>query len=362
MNKYFKFLLIPVFALILLCGCGSDVKLSKVQETFSEMKASMVIEGENNFFTNEENPNAISIKYSTQVQKAIDNANASNEVQKRYRALHYQQAILDIIYDFYNDYEEEFYRVAPSKDVDKEEIESLYDSVSELKTTLESFAHHYENFVVATKSGPSDIMAFNITSYSFYLNGVIDESFDFIHKFYDMFIKYCIEDYTLYNGTNLELYVDKAYLDIAYVVYLENIKSFNYSVGDNGICDLSSVVGSESEFNILDLLDNRKKVSTAISENVGLVTEQGKLAKSKLDLFVYYRDIFTQRLNNYLSTFRSVDMYQVNQYRFDLNGTVDYDSYLMSLSVSDRATLTMLDNFINDNFMEFVDKLNTIVA
>ena len=100
MNRYFKFLLIPVFALILLCGCGSDVKLSKVQETFSEMKASMVIEGENNFFTNEENPNAISIKYSTQVQKAIDNANASNEVQKRYRALHYQQAILDIIYDF----------------------------------------------------------------------------------------------------------------------------------------------------------------------------------------------------------------------------------------------------------------------
>ena len=77
MKRYFKFLLLPVFALILLCGCGSDVKLTKVQETFSDMKSAMVIEGENNFFANEENPNAISIKYSTQVQKTIDNANAS---------------------------------------------------------------------------------------------------------------------------------------------------------------------------------------------------------------------------------------------------------------------------------------------
>lgn len=362
MNRYFKFLLIPVFALILFCGCGSDVKLSKVQETFSNMKTAMVIEGENNFFANEENPNAISIKYSTQVQKAIDNENASNEVQKRYRALHYQQAILDIIYDFYNSYEEEFYRVAPSKDLDKDEIESLYNSVNDLKSTLQSFSHHYDNFVVSTKGGPSDIMAFNITSYTFYLNGVIDKSFDFIHKFYDMYVGYCVEDYNIYNSENLELFVDKAYLDIAYVVYLENIKSFNYSVGDNGTCDLSSVVGSESEFNILELLDNRKSISTAISENVGLTTEQGKDAKSKLDLFVYYRDIFAQRLGNYLSTFSSVDMYQVNQYRFDLNGTVDYNSYLMSLSVSDRATLTMLDDFINDNFMSFVDKLMTIVA
>ncbi len=362
MKRYFKFLLIPVFAIILLCGCGGDVKLSKVQEAFSNIKTSMIIDGENNFFANEENPNAISIKYSTQVQKAIDNENASNEVQMRYRALHYQQAILDIIYDFYNNYEEEFYRIAPSKDVDKDEIESLYNSVKDLKSTLNTFTHHYDNFVIATKGGPSDIMTFNITSYTFYLNGVIDSSFDFIHKFYDMYVDYCVEDYTVYNGDNLELFVDKAYLDIAYVVYLENIKSFNYNVGDNGTCDLSSVVGSDNEFNILKLLDDRKSISNAILENVGLDTEQGEEAKEKLDLFVYHRDIFNQRLDNYLSTFRSVDMYHVNQYRFDLNGTVDYNSYLMSLSLSDRSTLAMLDNFINDNFMEFVDKLMTIVA
>lgn len=361
MRRYFKFLLIPMFALILLCGCGSDASISKVQETYTNMKTSMVIDGENNFFSNEENPNAISIKYSSQVQRAIDNVSASNDVQKRYRALYYQQTILDIIYDFYNNYEEEFYRVAPSKDIDEDEIEELYDSVNELRSTLQGFAHHYDTFVSATENGTSDIMAFNITSYSFHLNGVIDKSFDFMHKFYNMYVEYCVEDFTIYNEHNLNLFVDKGYLDIAYVVYLENIKSFNYSVGDNGICDLASVVGSSSEYNLLGLLDVRKSLSPAIAENIGLTTPEGTDAKEKLDLFTYNRNIYNQRVNNYLNTFGSVDMYQVNQYRFGLNGTVNYESYLQSLSVSDKATLTMLNNFINDNFKVYVDKLMTIV-
>ena len=94
MKKYFKFLIIPIFALILLSGCGSDATISKVQETYANMKTAMVIDGENNFFSNPDNPNAISIKYSSQVQRAIDNVAASNDVQKRYRALYYQQTII----------------------------------------------------------------------------------------------------------------------------------------------------------------------------------------------------------------------------------------------------------------------------
>ena len=361
MKRYFKFLLIPIFALIMLCGCGGDASISKVQESFANMKSAMVVEGENNFFSSEKNPNAISIKYSSQVQRAIDNVAASNDVQKRYRALYYQQAILDIIFDLYNNYEEEFYRVAPSKDIDEDEVEELYNSINELKSTLQGFRQYYDTFVVATENGTSDIMAFNITSYSFHLNSVIDRSFDFIHKFYDMYVEYCVEDFSLYNEHNLNLFVDKGYLDIAYVVYLENIKSFNYSVGDNGICDLASVVGSNSEYNLLGLLDVRKKLSPAIAENIGLTTAEGTDAKEKLDLFTYNRDIFNQRVNNYLNTFGAVNMYQVNQYRFSLNGTVSYDNYLQSLPVSDKATLTMLDNFVSDYFKVYIDKLMTIV-
>ena len=165
MKRYFKFLLIPVFALIMLCGCGGDASISKVQESFANMKSAMVVEGENNFFSSEKNPNAISIKYSSQVQRAIDNVAASNDVQKRYRALYYQQAILDIIFDLYNNYEEEFYRVAPSKDIDEDEVEELYNSINELKSTLQGFRQYYDTFVVATENGTSDIMAFNINAF-----------------------------------------------------------------------------------------------------------------------------------------------------------------------------------------------------
>ncbi len=361
MKKYFKFLIIPLFALVLLCGCGGDYKVTDIQKAYENMKTTMVIDGENNFFTDAENSYAIKIAYSTQVQNAINNSSASNEVQKRYRALYYQQAILDAIFDFYNNYQEEFYRIAPSKSIESDEVESLYNRVNELKTVLYDFNSHYLTFVTATENGTSDIMAFNITSYSFQLNSVIDASFNFINEFYNMYVNYCVDDFTIYNEHNLNMFVDKAYLDIAQIVYLENIKSFNYAVGNNGICDLSYVVGSNSTFNLLDLLDSRKSISTAISENVGLTTEQGKIAENKLNLFTYQRDIFNQRVGNYTKTYNSLDMYEVNQYRFKLNGTVDYDSYLISLSMSNKATLTMLDNFINDTFKPYTAKLMTIV-
>ena len=58
---------------------------------------------------------------------------------------------------------------------------------------------------------------------------------------------------------------------MARIIYLENIKSFNHSVGSNGVCDLSGIVGNLSENNYLTLLDeNRGTIKSSISENLGI--------------------------------------------------------------------------------------------
>ena len=54
-------------------------------------------------------------------------------------------------------------------------------------------------------------------------------------------------------------------------------------------------------------------------------------------------------------------MFTINQYRFGLNGNVDYNSYITSQISSERALIVLLDNFIEDTFLNFVDKLNNIV-
>ena len=130
-----------------------------------------------------------------------------------------------------------------------------------------------------------------------------------------MYMEYCVEDASVYNEHNLNLFVDKGYLDIARIVYLENIKAFNYAVGENGICDLSAIVGSSNEYNMLQLLDSKKNLSLAILENIGLETEEGLEAQSKLDMFVYSRNVYNQRVNNYLNTYsKSMNQFLLFEY------------------------------------------------
>ena len=166
---------------------------------------------------------------------------------------------------------------------------------------------------------------------------------------------------SIYNKNNLDSYVNVAYLDMTYVIYLENIKSFDYSVGDNGVCDLANIIGNENEYNLLDNLNTRKSISLSITESLGADTETGQEATELVNTFVYARDIFNQRLSTYIATYNDLDMYTINQYKFDLSGNVDYNSYLISLSASDRAIVKSVDTFILDVFDSYLEKLNLIV-
>jgi hypothetical protein len=334
-----------------------------VKDAYSNMVSTFTVSApeQSKFFSDKNNPNAIVIYYNPLVKQTINNENPSDPFQKRYRALYYQQRILDNIFTYYNNHQENFYRIAESKEIEKNELNNLYNSVVGIKDTLSEFEGHYDSFIDATSDGVSDIMEFNITSYSFQLNKVIDASFDFIYKFHDIYVNYCIDDYSSYNATNLGIYVDKAYLDMSYMVYLENIKSFNYSVGNNGVCDLADVVGNETEYGLIDLLNEKKSLSETIVGNVGASTEAGEAAKNSVDIFVYCKDVFEQRLTTYLHTYNKVNMYNLNQYKFGLNGNVNYNSYLTSLSASDRATVKLLENFVQDTFLNYMNKLSLIV-
>ena len=57
----------------------------------------------------------------------------------------------------------------------------------------------------------------------------------------------------------------------------------------------------------------------------------------------------------------SLDMFNIVQYRFGLNGSVDYSHYLNSLSPSDHALVDMMDKFVGDTFVEYENKLSLII-
>ena len=363
MKKILYAIMFPLIAISCFvgCGCEKDRSIGDVQKAYIEMVESFNTDGGNKFFDVETDKFVISIQYPTDLKSAIDNTSCANDTQKRYRALFYQQEIISNIFAYYSNNEESFYTYTSGKDVNQDEINNLYNKVKNLHEALKEFEIQYNIFIDATEKDLSDIMKFNITTYSYYLNSLIDSSFDFIYTFQTMYEKYGCENEYDNPLTNLNTYVDKAYLDISYIVYLEDIKSFNHEVGENGVCDLSAIIGNEKTFEYLELLENRGAVSSVIVENYGKDTEAGILSTNAVNAFVYSREVFEQRLNTYVNAYNSVDNLTINQYKFELNGGIDYDSYLKTLSSSEKATIILMDSFVNENFNNYITKLKAII-
>lgn len=361
-KRLLSLVILPMLTILALFGCGSDKSAKDIQELYTKMTTSYVVEDKNILFADDNDTLSLYIYYPDVVKNAIKMSTPSNDVQKRYVALGYQQKILDFIFDYYSNNQENFYRVADSQNIDNDDLNDLYNKLSNLNSILENFMSEYNTFIDATKNGISDIMEFNITSYSFELNKVIDASFDFIFNFHDIYSSYCLTNYsTKFTAENLNVYVDKAYLDIAYVVYLENIKAFNFSVGKNGVCDLAGVIGNNSEYNLLELLDNRGSIKDTILNNLDSISSNYDATMEKLNDFAYSRNVYNQRLKNYKLIYNTLNMFEINGYKFYQVNGVTFDNYINSLSASERATVLMLDNFIEDIFYNYVEKLQTIV-
>lgn len=356
--------MLPLIAMSVVvgCGCSKDRTIKDVQTAYNEMIVSFNLTEGNMFFTDTDNEFAIKINYSSDLQQAIENSSLSNDTQKRYKALFYQQQILDNIFAYYNNHQTAFYTYASGKEIDQDKINALYDSVKTLHEQLATFEKHYDAFIDSTSQGLSDIMKFNITTYSYHLNNLIDASFNFIFNFQSLYEKYgCENNYDMVSGTNLRSYVDKAYVDMSYIVYLECIKSFNQSVDVNGVCDLAPIIGSSSDYNLINLLDERKEISTSILENYGNDTAEGIIATDAVQSFMYVRDIYEQRLGTYINSYNNIDNETINQYQFGLVGGIDYDDYLKTLNSSERATIVLIDNFVGEIFTNYMTKLKSLI-
>ena len=361
MKKFLSLLILPLVALMCLVGCGKDKTPKDIQDLYNSMKSAYVVENENIFFADAENPYTITIAYNEDVQNQIKNASPTTELQKRFVALGIQQDILNNIFNFYENNQEEFYREMSSVDYKKTYVESLYESLEALKDSLKTFKEQYSQFMTDVESG--DIMVFSVLSYTYQLNKVIDSSFNFIYNFIDVYDRYCVEDNNNMTASTLSLQIDKTYVDIANVVYLQNIKTFNYSVGEKGVCDLLPLISNPTnEYNLVKYLGSAKRLSPVVTENMSTEAADYAATMDKLNDFTYYSELVGQRINTFRNIMNTIDSYTLNEYRFDLVSGVDYDTYIKSLSASDKANVQALDGFINDIFVPYIAKLNSIVA
>lgn len=370
MKKLLWLFILPFVALGCLAGCGKDHDVDDLKKLYESMKTAYVVEDEetgaktNIFFASEEKPNTITLAYTDDINVIVNSVpnSSTTDLEKRMIALDYHQQILNSIFNFYENNQEEFYKEMSSADYKKSEMNDLYNSLEKLKDTLDDFKTQYIQFVSSFES--NDIMEFNVFNYTYELNRVLDSSFDFMYEFIDVYDKYVASDDKL-TTASINYRLDVSYVDVANIVYLDNIKPFDYSVGNRGLCDLVSLVSpvaSKVEANITSYLLSPKKLSDAMTDGLNESSASYGDTVAQLNDFFYSRDLLTQRLGLFRKFLSRVDAYKLNQYRFGLVSGVDYDTYKASLSASDSSDVSALENYIADVFKPFVEKLKLIVA
>ncbi len=360
MKRLLSLLIIPFVALMLV-ACDKNKTHEDVKNLYQEMQEAHVYEENNLFFSSDENPNTITIYYSSDILDAINNPNPVNDIQKRYVALGLQQKILNFAFNYYEKHQSDFYREISSVNYDKSDMNNLYNSLNHLNNTLTGFSAQYESFVGGANLGISDIMMFSMTSYSFELNKVIEASFDFIDTFGQVFEKYCVQG-DVKSPANISVAIDASYVQLANVVYYENFKAFNYAVGSNGKCDLQAIVSTLNEYNLTNYIkQNIGTLSLDIVNDLASDGEQKVIALAKVDDFLYAKEVFEQRIAVYENIYRQLDIYVISEYKFNLVPTVSYDTFKSTLIESNKANVESLENFVKINFIDYLTKLYAII-
>lgn len=359
MKKLICSIILPLLSIVLLCGCGETINIQDVKTRYDKLTTAYVVNNVNNFYNNEQLSKTIFINYDD-LRNEIEDSDPDNDLQRRYRALYYQQLILNNIFDCYEKYHEDFYMIASSKNINEDKLKSFKSSETSLEKALQRFNQYYNSFIEEVNAGKSDIMTMSITEYSYEVNKVIDASFNFIYSFMDIYTNDCIDDINQISTKNLSISIAKANLNIAYVVYLENIKSFNFVVGNWGMCDLAPIISEDNEFLLLDLLSTPRIISTLVSENIVPGSPKYDSVTDDINNFIYSKDVFEQRLNTYKSMYNSIDVYNLTQHRFNQINGVKYDNYVDSLNASKQSSVLMIENFVSATLANYITKLNAI--
>lgn len=395
-KKLFAFLLIPAMAIGVFIGCGKKHTLLDVESYYNNMvdKYSYNVSGESNVekrsyifdqrSTDGKVPGtSMKITYKGKLGKGIESIGSTysssveydTKLYNRYFALvNVEQKLLDWTYNYYTSWADNLYDsyALIKHDIKQDDVEKLYKKVKKLDEKIEEFVKakdQVEDEINAITFGG----AIDLTSFTYAFNDIIEASFDFVNAFKDFHVKYIWNTYTFgdNNETNknlLDRLIDEAYLNMAQVIYYENVKSYEYRE-----CDLNQLIQyaevNNKNYVITGLLfkddvklnGDNNSVSVYYNTDKKLYSaDDVKLAvnetyNSKLEQYLYYLKSYNQKISIYKDVYTKLNFYKYNQIRLG-DGTMNLEDYKSTLSRVDVANLSLVENFATVTFISYVNE------
>ncbi len=358
-------LLVSLCAVGVMVGCGKN----KTPENISNMYIEIKTDKDNAYIFKKGDDGVVSnqlyITYSGEMAKLLKDGapvetdfEAAKPLYRRYYALRYfEQGVLTSISEYYDKYcsgdsATSFYEAIKLKDVEKAELNALFDATESLKTDIRKFE-------VARKKVEADInvMTFtgairsNLTEYSYQFNRLIESYSNFVNKFRDMQVKYLYDGNDMPEDASVKMaYVnrlrDEFYLNSAQAIYYKALKAFDRT----NECDLGDLpIEKELYVKFYNILN--KKGDFVVKD---LTKEQVATKDGEIEEFLYAHNAFLQKFEVYKKVYDTLDYYTYNQ-KLILSET-ELENYKKVLSDVDRANVSLIESFENTIFGEYCDK------
>ena len=415
-SKLLSFLLLPVLAVGALAGCSSSKVSTTPYNTFINMQLNYGnAEGRVNrtdyqrpvfssatnslYYVKEvssdedaENVGKYDIQYLLAPQYNVSLLNADNQTKIRnketlmngtqtvlattskvfqgyYGILKVQDSIANGVYNYYNNWANRFYYSIAKCKVDKNEVKEFNKRMDNLVNVTRAFNNAKRVFETScTTASGTNVHTFVFNSFAKVYNDFIECSINFVDYFKTLHLKYVIGDnaYVISEqagSDSVQRIKDEAILNIAKVLYYENLKSANYSD-----CNLSDLTKDLVESENADALTNKyakvlfkylNKTTSTLNKSDGAIWVANGAALDALVDETVFKAInlsFNQKYWLYKKVYDSVDMYAYNRARSGY-GNVTKEAFINTQSAELKTKYSFIDDFFSYTFSEYANKV-----
>lgn len=350
---------------------GDEVKTTSTEYDYKTYKSSAT----SDFFKLQDNADGKQLTYMVDITYSLgaENDIAFNSIANNgtrlsgmsdsvyygyYSIARLQETTLKYIYNYYNNWANNFYNgITKVADVQKSDSKLLYSKLEALHEGFTEFVTAKNNFedLVAT-FGFESVHAFVQSSYCQSINNLIGNSLDFVECFKDLHIKYVYtKPYTV--NDNASRVKDEMLLNVAKIIYFEDLRSFNYNN-----CDLTALAKDIVNATSIDRLSNDYASVLYQINKKSLADNNFAQFKDGFDSEEWLTDTelmrvvraFNQKKDLYTQTYHDIDFYEYNYARTGYASTsVTADTYKSELTSQVRAKVNFLDDFYKYTFLDY---------
>lgn len=370
MKKLLSLILITIVSVSIFFGCSSyningisDIKNEyvKLVEQYKAETSEYDVFGES---LNDTSKTLIINYKNADISNKINASSPSSEIDLRYSALSkINQRLLLYIFRYYEKWSANFYENAEGK-LAKSELTNFYEKFLAMKNEINNFINSidtFENEIILF--GVNSPLKLTLTSYTYKYNMLIEKSLDFVKTFRDYHVKYVFTSNSA-NYNSAQRLIDEYYLNLAEIVYYENVKCFNYENGNSGTCDLLYVMSEfknnpANKFILFDEIQNPiLSLKTSIAQNLAN-SEYKDGAEQIINNAIYFSNAFSQNLITYGLVYNDLDYFELTQYKFGVvSGSLN--SYLSRFNEKENSAYTIISTMLNYVTPSYISGISTL--